>query len=154
MKRTYVFAIVLSWWVVGTARAENGQAAPGPSSHGAYSIPGDAMPEIPPAPGPSTGVPALRNGGFNQYQSYGAAAVTGPYWAPGGYEPRFGAPYYYHDPRGGRFVFTGDPYYDHWGPGFQRQDLHGHYRFPYYTYRAPWYYPGRAVYNRDTNFPW
>lgn len=51
-------------------------------------------------------------------------------------------------------MVTGNPYYDHFGPGFQRHSLHGHYRFPYYNYRAPWYYPGRAVYNRDTNLPW
>lgn len=84
----------------------------------------------------------------------GPAAGTGPFWAPGGYEARIGSPYLYHDPQGGQFVNTGNPYYDHYGPGFQRHSLHGHYRFPYYNYRAPWYYPGRAVYNRDTNFPW
>lgn len=89
--------------------------------------------------------------GPTSYDDYNSA---GPHWAPGGYEPRVGSPAYYHDPAGGKFVVTGDPYYDHFGPGFQRQSLHGHYRFPYYTYRAPWYYPGRAVYNRNTNFPW
>uniref|UniRef100_A0A7C2P249 Uncharacterized protein n=1 Tax=Schlesneria paludicola TaxID=360056 RepID=A0A7C2P249_9PLAN len=84
----------------------------------------------------------------------GPGAGIGPFWAPGGYEPRGGSPYYYHDPMGGQFSNTGNPYYDHYGPGFHRHSLHGHYRFPYYTYRAPWYYPGRAVYNRDTNLPW
>jgi len=84
----------------------------------------------------------------------GPAAGQGPFWAPGGYEPRIGSPYLYHDPNGGQYVVTGNPYYDHYGPGFHRTDLHGHYRFPYYNYRAPWYYPGRAVYNRDTNYPW
>lgn len=80
--------------------------------------------------------------------------TAGPHWAPGGYEPRTGSPVYYHDPAGGQYVNTGNPYYDHFGPGYHRASLYGHYRFPYYTYRAPWYYPGKAVYNRDTNFAW
>ena len=89
--------------------------------------------------------------GPTAYDDYNSA---GPHWAPGGYEARVGSPAYYHDPAGGQYVVTGNPYYDHFGPGFHRQDLHGHYRFPYYDYRAPWYYPGRAVYNRNTNFAW
>lgn len=47
-----------------------------------------------------------------------------------------------------------DPYGLHFGPGFYRAREYGHYRFPYYNYRSPWYFPGHAVYNRDTNFPW
>jgi hypothetical protein len=95
-------------------------------------------------------------GAYPAYSTPGAGpgAGAGPFWAPGGYEPRIGSPYFYHDPNGGQFSNTGNPYYDHYGPGFHRHSLHGHYRFPYYTYRAPWYYPGRAVYNRDTNQPW
>lgn len=84
----------------------------------------------------------------------GMVATNGPHWAPGGYEPRIGSPAYYYDPTGGQYVVTGDPYFDHFGPGFQRSQVHGHYRFPYYNYRAPWYFPGRAVYNRNTNFAW
>jgi hypothetical protein len=96
---------------------------------------------------------------MSSFATPGTGAVNaynpdGPTWAPGGYEPRIGSPVYYHDPAGGQYVMTGNPYYDHFGPGFQRSSLYGHYRFPYYNYRAPWYYPGRAVYNRDTNFPW
>ncbi|WP_010588468.1 hypothetical protein [Schlesneria paludicola] len=127
---------------------------------------------VPPSPVVSTYTPtsAAAWGGAPGYAGspggYGATAVgtgpsayddynsAGPHWAPGGYEPRVGSPAYYHDPAGGQYVVTGNPYYDHFGPGFHRQDLHGHYRFPYYNYRAPWYYPGRAVYNRNTNFPW
>jgi hypothetical protein len=90
--------------------------------------------------------------------AYGATqpanSADGPYGAPGGYEARVGSPVYYHDPAGGQYSVTGNPYYDHFGPGFHRSSLHGHYRFPYYNYRAPWYYPGKAVYNRDTNFAW
>jgi hypothetical protein len=106
-------------------------------------------------PGP-VGTPWPSTPMYGSYTTRGAgpAAGTGPFWAPGGYDARIGSPYYYHDPRGPQHVVTGDPYYDHFGPGFQRHDLHGHYRFPYYNYRAPWYYPGRAVYNRDTNLPW
>ena len=105
--------------------------------------PGYAGETVPPLGTPLPGTPGA-----------GPAAGIGPYWAPGGYEARTGSPYYYHSTPGGEYVVTGNPYYDHFGPGFQRHSLHGHYRFPYYTYRAPWYYPGRAVYNRDTNFPW
>jgi hypothetical protein len=104
-------------------------------------------------------------------------------WQPGGYEGRVGRPYYYsvnpygfegqpvYGPqvaprsacggcatRGGWSVGgwwgAGDPYAYHFGPGFYRRAEYGHYRFPYYTYRAPWYFPGHPVYNRDTNFAW
>ena len=84
----------------------------------------------------------------------GSAYGVGGHWAPGGYEARVGSPVYYHDPTGGQYQVSGDPYQDHFGPGFQRSSMYGHYRFPYYNYRAPWYFPGRAVYNRDLNFAW
>lgn len=48
----------------------------------------------------------------------------------------------------------GDPYSWHFGPGFYRHAEHGHFRFPYYSYRRPWYYPGQPIFNRDTNFAW
>ena len=116
--------------------------------------------------GPAMGYAAYGQAGYGQappgngnydasLQPYGGVVATnGPHWAPGGYEARVGSPPYYHDPSGGQNIVTGDPYYDHFGPGFQRHSLHGHYRFPYYNYRAPWYFPGRAVYNRNTNFAW
>lgn len=99
------------------------------------------------------------NGGYGwgdpAMQPYGGQVATnGPHWAPGGYESRVGSPAYYYDPSGGQYSVTGDPNYDHFGPGFHRSSIHGHYRYPYYNYRAPWYYPGRAVYNRNTNFAW
>lgn len=114
----------------------------------AMSPPASAAPRTAP-------VPARLNWETPSATTWGAgpAAGTGPFWAPGGYEARSGSPYHYHAPNG-EHVVTGDPYYDHFGPGFHRHSLHGHYRFPYYNYRAPWYYPGRAVYNRDTNQPW
>lgn len=95
-------------------------------------------------------------GTYGTGAAYGAGAYNagGATWALGGYEARVGSPVYYHDANGGQYVNSGNPYNDHFGPGFQRNSLYGHYRFPYYNYRAPWYFPGKAVYNRDTNFPW
>lgn len=121
-------------------------AAPAPQYHHVMSPGGYAGS----AYGGQLTAPAL----YGQPMYGQAAGAAGPTWAPGGYEPRVGSPVYYHDPAGGQYQVSGNPYNDHFGPGFHRDSLHGHYRFPYYTYRAPWYYPGRAVYNRDTNFPW
>lgn len=47
-----------------------------------------------------------------------------------------------------------DPYAFHFGPGYYRSGEFGHYRFPYYSYRRPWYDVGHPVYVRDTNLPW
>ena len=123
--------------------------SPGSISSSAYGMMPPAFGTAPPAygTGPQTYGTAPQN-----YPATGD--LPGPNWAPGGYEARVGSPAYYYDPAGGQYVVTGDPYYDHFGPGFQRNSLHGHYRFPYYNYRAPWYYPGKAVYNRNTNFAW
>ncbi len=131
---------------------------------------------VPPSPAVSTGVasaiPWAGDAGYGSVpysaspggvsgSAWGSSAyhapdydTAGPHWAPGGYEARVGSPAYFHDPAGGQFVMSGNPYSDHFGPGFQRHSLHGHYRFPYYNYRAPWYFPGKAVYNRNTNFAW
>ena len=106
-----------------------------------------------PLPYSSQAIPG-EAGSSNSYYTARGNGAGAIYGTPGGYEARIGSPYHYFDPNGGQYVVTGDPYYDHFGPGFHRHSLHGHYRFPYYNYRAPWYYPGRAVYNRDTNFPW
>ena len=60
-----------------------------------------------------------------------------------------GTPYY------GGFAYGGaDPYTEHFGPGFHRNSIDGHNRFPGYSYRRPWYYPGLPSYNRDTHLPW
>ena len=48
----------------------------------------------------------------------------------------------------------GDPYTRHFGPGFYRSNEYGHYYFPSYSYRRPWYNPGAPTYNRDTNYRW
>ncbi|MEQ8635506.1 hypothetical protein [Gimesia maris] len=51
-------------------------------------------------------------------------------------------------------ALTEDPYTKHFGPGFYRSNEYGHYRFPSYSYRRPWYNPGAPTYNRDTNYRW
>jgi len=88
------------------------------------------------------------------------------HWQPGGYSARRGRPYYFSTPHRHHPVYsvhnvTGVPwgidhsaYRYHFGPGYYRHSEGGHYRFPYYTYRAPWYFPGHPIYNRDTNRPW
>jgi hypothetical protein len=72
---------------------------------------------------------------------------------PGGYENRIGSPYHYTGgyPRAG---YGGDVYTNHFDPGFHRNGQAGHYSFPYYSYRRPWYHPGPPVYNANTNLPW
>lgn len=43
-----------------------------------------------------------------------------------------------------------DPYSPYTGPGgvsFYQPPQTGHPRYPYYSYRAPWYYPGHPVHN-------
>ena len=75
---------------------------------------------------------------------YGYGAGPGP--GIGG----FGSPSYAAMPG----QLPGDPYYYHFGPGFYRNQEAGHYRFPYYSYRRPWYFYGHTSYNRDTNIPW
>ncbi len=102
---------------------------------------------------------------------YGDTVVSGfdagpKAWQPGGYEARNGRPYYYtvpgrnkplysvHQYSPTRWAIDHSAYQYHFGPGFYRHAEGGHYRFPYYTYRAPWYFPGHPIYNRDTNRPW
>ncbi len=48
----------------------------------------------------------------------------------------------------------GDPYNYHFGPGYYRSGEYGHFRFPYYSYRRPWFFPGFPGFNRDVNLPW
>ncbi|MFN0196839.1 MAG: hypothetical protein ACKVT0_08825 [Planctomycetaceae bacterium] len=47
-----------------------------------------------------------------------------------------------------------DPVNFHFRPGLHRSGVSGHYRFPYYSYRRPWYHPGDASFQRNTQFPW
>ncbi|HET6422503.1 MAG TPA: hypothetical protein VFG20_02395 [Planctomycetaceae bacterium] len=159
--RSGAFLAALAWAIFSvTIATAQDYLPPNPGAYnynGGTYAPGVAAPYASPS---ITGAYGYGNGyGYNRPQGYtatgmGPAAGVGPFWAPGGYEARIGSPYLYHDPNGGQFVVTGNPYSDHYGPGFHRSQLHGHYRFPYYNYRAPWYYPGRAVYNRDTNLHW
>lgn len=84
-------------------------------------------------------------GGWNTFGSgYGYGSTYG---GGGGYGRGY--------PYGGTGYAGMDPYTYHYGPGFYRNGFdQGSYRFPYYNYRAPWYAPGPASYNRDTNMPW
>jgi hypothetical protein len=112
----------------------------------------------PPAYGPlpgyaHLGAPACgcqhRGGGWGAYP----AATMGGYWVPAYYGSAL-----YHGSMGyggwGAPAGGGDPYMDHFGAGFHRHSNQGHFRFPYYNYRSPWYSPGPPSFNRDTNFPW
>ena len=112
-----------------------------------------------------------------------APVVQGGYGLPGGYANRLGNPYFYTGagagygvapqavavpqagvgvaPYGGAVglgvgsaAAGGDVYSTHFGPGFHRNQQFGHYRFPYYSYRRPWYHVGPPAYAADTNFPW
>lgn len=89
-------------------------------------------------------------GAYGYSAPYGGGYGAG--WpAPAGYGVGFGYGLGY----GGAYSGAGvDPYTYHFGPGFHRSADQAHYRFPYYSYRQPWYTPGPPSYNRDTNFPW
>lgn len=76
------------------------------------------------------------NNGYGAYDAYG-------YQNGGGYANGAGG--------GGA---GGDPYNYHFGPGYYRSSEYGHFRFPYYSYRRPWFHPGFAGFNRDVNLPW
>ncbi len=91
-------------------------------------------------------------GGHNAGYGYAAGGQGAGYAAGygGGYGGGFGSPNFAALPG----QLPGDPYYYHFGPGFYRYQEAGHYRFPYYSYRRPWYFPGHPSYNRDTNIPW
>lgn len=109
-------------------------------NHGAGAAPvspgygaGYAGPEYGPGYGPGYGAP----------QPYGPG--PGPGYGPGGFGPAVAA-------LPGQL--PGNPYLYHFGPGFYRYQEAGHYSFPYYSYRRPWYFPGHPSYNRDTNVPW
>lgn len=77
--------------------------------------------------------------------------LAGDHAAPAGYDVAGGSPPALHPAGGGP---AGDPYSYHFGPGFYRSNEFGHYRFPYYSYRRPWYDVGHPVRVRDTNLPW
>lgn len=86
--------------------------------------------------------------GYGYGQGYGYGYDPGFYGA--GY---YGGGYYGGYGPGG---WTGGitPYYQAFGPGYYRAAEYGHNRFPSYSYRAPWYFPGPTTFARDTNFAW
>ena len=71
-----------------------------------------------------------------------------------GHHHRIPTTHYGHSHYGWSGYHVVDPYTYHFGPGYYRAAEHGHFRFPYYSYRRPWYHPGPPVFNRDTNFAW
>lgn len=95
-------------------------------------------------------------------QGYGPAPAGPGYGGPGyGGPPPSADPAAAYGPKGVGPVtaalpgqMPGNPYLYHFGPGFYRFQEAGHYSFPYYSYRRPWYFPGHTSYNRDTNVPW
>lgn len=132
-------------------------------------LPAQSQPEIVP---PSSGYPTPAHSANAKLPPYyGSTVVPGinygaTAWQPGGYSARRGRPYYYttpgrtrplysvHEMSGTAWGIDHSVYRYHFGPGHYRRSEGGHYRFPYYTYRAPWYFPGHPIYNRDTNRPW
>jgi hypothetical protein len=77
------------------------------------------------------------------------------YWQPGGFEARIGTPRYYSVPYTRTIEsFAADPYITQFSAGFYREAEYGHFRFPHYSYRRPWYFPGPPTYVRDTNVRW
>ena len=112
-------------------------------------------------PGMGGGYAAGYGGGVGPGYGGGYAAGYGGGFA-GGYGPVAGMGYGYGggfgQPGGGMAAvpgqLPGNPYLYHFGPGFYRYQEAGHYSFPYYSYRRPWYFPGHPSYNRDTNIPW
>lgn len=137
--------------ILATVLVDDGTAGPHDGVPGTPGCCGDQA-GVGPAYGPEGGYgshgPALPDAG---HVSHGGG--SGGHWQPGGYEPRSGSPYYY--TAGPQYGWHhADPYTRHFGPGYYRNGERMHFRFPYYTYRAPWYNPGQPVYNRDTNMPW
>ena len=128
---------------------------------------GDGIPESTDAP-PITRKrygSVLTNGSY-QPVLVPAEPTPAKFYQPGGRNGVPGSPYYYtaegqdgplytvHDRQGVPWGINHSAYEYHFGPGHYRNAEGGHYRFPYYTYRAPWYFPGHPIYNRYTNLPW
>ena len=135
----------------GYAAAPGSYPAPvaGPSVYPApeYGVPAYSAPA---QPGCACQRGAAASGGGAYYGPQASGYAAGPDF---GYASPAGNAYGYGYGAGGGGV-SGDPYYVHFGPGFHRSADHAHYRYPYYSYRRPWYHPGHPSYNRDTNYPW
>jgi hypothetical protein len=125
-----------------------------------WSSPNTAQPAspIPSTPAPEYVAPEPYSPNYFGPQAQSPNSISGQGGnLPGGPSGRVGSPYYYtpqgYDPAQG-FSQGGDPYTLHFGQGYYRANEYGHHRFPYYSYRRPWYFPGHTSYNRDTNYPW
>ena len=161
---------------VPTKRAQFGgiPAAPAvPAIPNAPATPGMVPGAVPGQYASPYAAPGAIGGGVYGGAAPGYGAGGGPYGAPGG-NMAVGNPYYwsnsgfnagayplYHSgsvnpytPVNSAPQAMGDPYSFHYGPGFYRSNESGNLRFPYYSYRRPWYYYGQPSYDRDTNLPW
>ncbi|MDA0833769.1 MAG: hypothetical protein O2955_01950 [Planctomycetota bacterium] len=97
------------------------------------------------------GLPVDVMGGYPAVTTYGG----GPSSYYGSNSPSYLANYNYPNASTQALVPAGsDPKNFHFGDGLHRSGVSGHYRFPYYSYRRPWYYPGEASFQRNTQFPW
>lgn len=134
----------------GGDNSVNPAAGAGISNPPATAAPGTPMPQNYYAPAPSGAQQSYSGGTYGMMPQSGYQPLGGmlsemnPFqgMGQGGYNPGPGA-----GP-------GGDPYEYHYGPGYYRSGEYGHFRFPYYSYRRPWYFPGFSGYNRDTNLPW
>lgn len=99
------------------------------------------------------------SGPFDGYVAGSHAGWHGGGWHAGGYGRGYGGGYDggWPAPSGGwasGHGYSGGAYVHHFGPGYYRHSERGHYRFPNYSYRRPWYFQGPPTFNRDTNFAW
>lgn len=113
-----------------------------------------------PAPVPDSGYHQEAPGNYGSPAPYSASPPYVGHPAPyapqrryAGYQPDQGVDpsLYYNDsaPYGGSYPAPiGSPYYYGMGSGG------GNIRYPYYSYRRPWYNPGPAIYTFDTNVHW
>ncbi|MCC7419067.1 MAG: hypothetical protein IT428_02180 [Planctomycetaceae bacterium] len=137
----------------------------------AFTVPSTGVPTIPSQPAQSQVAPPPTPFHGTEYRGTLPRATspapytpTAPYFGSttpyvpqriaSGYQPDQGVDpsLYYNDvaPYGGRYPDpVGQPYY--WG---NAGGMGGHIRYPYYSYRRPWYNPGPAVYVFDTNIHW
>lgn len=134
----------------GAGIGQAGGFGPAPYAGGGYVGTGSGL-----APAFDGGVGASYGG-----PGYGAPGYGGPGYGDPGFSGYSGGLILGGGVAGGAQMaavpgtLPGNPYLYHFGPGYYRYQEAGHYRFPYYSYRRPWYFPGHPSYNRDTNIPW
>jgi len=104
----------------------------------------------------STAYPSAVSPTYAVTGAYGLAAYAPPVGIPAAYVYSVPVPatgIYYYPPAVYAPIYL-DAYNYHFGPGYVSPYGAGHYRFPYYSYRRPWYTPGPPVFNRNTGVVW